>query len=118
MRSVFLRRRQGQPPKRKVAFRRVGGRPGRAPEYYRARVPRGLETVGHEHEFIVNPPLTQVHMGVARVGLDPAILRVRGGIKVGDLVECSKKMLGTSDLSHLPVWWSFGRESSGDLSGV
>jgi hypothetical protein len=118
MRSVFLRRRQGQPPKRKVAFRRVGGRPGRAPEYYRARVPTDLETVGHEHEFIVNPPLTQVHMGVARVGLDPAILRVRGGIRVRDLVECSKKMLGISTFSHLPVWWSFGRESSGDSSGV
>jgi hypothetical protein len=35
------------------------------------------ETVGHEHEFITSPPLTQVMLSVGLFGEDAAVLRVR-----------------------------------------
>lgn len=54
----------------------------------------------HENEFITDPPITQVlicenpnRMGVVASGFaGVAILRVRGGIRVGDLLECLKKL--------------------------
>jgi hypothetical protein len=53
----------------------------------------------HEHEFITDPPITQVlideklnRMGVVASGFAGAVLRVRGGIRVGDLLECLRKL--------------------------
>jgi hypothetical protein len=53
----------------------------------------------HEHEFITDPPITQVLIcekpngcGVVASGFAGAILRVRGGIRVGDLLECLRKL--------------------------
>jgi hypothetical protein len=54
----------------------------------------------HENEFITDPPITQVlirenpnRMGVVASGFaEVAILRVRGGIRVGDLLECLRKL--------------------------
>ena len=63
--------------------------------------------VGHEHEFITNPPLTQVTMTVIRRPEEVAILRVPGGIRMGDLVGTARK-LTQNDESLKDVDWSVG----------
>jgi hypothetical protein len=50
------------------------------------------ELAGHEHEFIINPPLTQALISLDYRGLRGAILRIPGGIRVGDLKEYDTKL--------------------------
>jgi hypothetical protein len=79
--------------------------------YYQGFVPLPIapELAGHEHEYISSPPLTHVMMSVGRRGDNTAILRIREGIRIGDLMEYQKKMLPNA---HYPdIWWSFGREA-------
>jgi hypothetical protein len=63
--------------------------------------------VGHEHEFITNPPLTQVTMTVIRRPEEGAILRIPGGIRMGDLVGTARKLI-QNDESLKDVNWSVG----------
>lgn len=59
----------------------------------------------HEHEFITDPPITQVLIcqktRVVASGFAGAILRVRGGIRVGDLLECLRKLEPDLSLTYL-----------------
>lgn len=84
-------------------------------EYYKRFAPYASEIVGHEDEFITNPPLTQVPMCVRQFGDDAAILRVREGIRIRDLVRYQKKMLRT--VQSPDVWWHFGKEGDGESPG-
>lgn len=84
-------------------------------EYYKGFAPYASEIVGHEDEFITNPPLTQVLMCARHFGEDAAILRVREGIRIRDLVRCQKKMLRTAQFPD--VWWHFGKEGDGESPG-
>jgi len=97
-----------------TTFAGVPSKEGR--EYYQRFVPFASEVVGHEQEFITSPPLTQVMMSVGPEGNGAAILRVHDGIRVGDLARCQKRMLPNAQFSN--VWWHFGKESSGELSGA
>jgi hypothetical protein len=60
----------------------------------------------HEHEFITDPPITQVLIcenAVEVVTSGPAgvaILRVPEGIRVGDLLECLRKLEPVRSRSH------------------
>jgi hypothetical protein len=84
-------------------------------EYYKGFTSYASEIVGHEDEFITNPPLTQVLMCARHFGEDAAILRVREGIRIRDLVRCQKKMLRTAQFPD--VWWHFGKEGDGESPG-
>ena len=61
----------------------------------------------HEHEFITDPPITQVLIcenAVEVVTSGPsgvAILRVPEGIRVGDLLECLRKLEPDLNLTYL-----------------
>jgi hypothetical protein len=54
-------------------------------------VPDISALAGHEHEFITDPPITQALINARRGGEENAILRVREGIRIGDLVHYFKK---------------------------
>jgi hypothetical protein len=63
--------------------------------------------VGHEHEFITNPPVTQVTIAVTWRQEEGAILRIPGGIRMGDLVGTASKLIQNDEnLNH--VHWSVG----------
>jgi hypothetical protein len=94
-----------------TAWTRVGGSREGLSVYYQGFVPFASEVAGHEHEFISSPPLTHVMVSVGQRGYDAAILRVREGIRIGDLMRYQKKMLPND---HCPtIWWSFGKEAPG-----
>jgi hypothetical protein len=81
--------------------------------YYAGFIPSASEILGVEQQFITNPPLTQVFMSTGGGnGAYAAILRVHGGIRLGDLAEYPKKMLPNHSHPHRRVSWSFGKEGS------
>jgi hypothetical protein len=96
-----------------TAWTRVGDSRNGLTVYYQGFVPLPIapELAGHEHEYISSPPLTHVMMSMGRRGDNAAILRIREGIRIGDLMEYQKKMLPNA---HYPdIWWSFGQGSAG-----
>ena len=88
-------------------------RPG-SDQIFRRLVPFADETADLEYEFITNPPLTQVLLCVGPNAYGTtAILRVPGGIRVGDLAEYRRRMLTENMVPD--IWWFFGREGGGSL---
>jgi len=85
-------------------------------EYHQGCVPFASEVVGQEHQFISSPLLTEVMMTAGPHGDDPAILRVREGIRIGDLIRYQKKMLPNARYPN--VWWNFGREGLATIGGL
>jgi len=55
-----------------------------------------------------------VMLSVGPFGEDAAILRVREGIRIGDLARHQKKML--PDAQYPNIYWDFGKENGGESS--
>jgi hypothetical protein len=73
-------------------------------DYYSGFIPSASEILGVEQQFITNPPLTQVFMSTGgELPASAAILRVHGGIRLGDLAKYPKKMLPNHSHLHSRV---------------
>ena len=79
--------------------------------YYVQGVPDIPALAGHEHEFITDPPVTQVVVDRGWEKRCQAILRVREGIRIGDLVDGFTKWTHEDD-AHFGgcVWWAIAKE--------
>jgi len=75
-------------------------------------VPDISTLAGHEHEFITDPPVTQVMVDRVWEPRCQAILRIREGVRIGDLVDCITKWAKEDD-AYLggSVWCAIAKES-------
>ena len=78
---------------------------------YVQSVPNISTLAGHEHEFITDPPVTHVMINRGWRAECQAILCVREGIRIGDLVDCFSKWTQMDD-AHVRgrVWWAIAKE--------
>ena len=92
---------------------------GESLECYQRSVPcDDSELLGRRHEFVTNPPVTQVEMTVGWWGPyaeQSAILRVSGGIRIRHLLDYPNKMLPPKRCGYHHLWWSIGRNFGGNL---
>lgn len=65
----------------------------------------------HAREFVTDPPITQLIVATnSRKGDTAAILRVRRGIRIGDLAACCEKMKATGVSKNARVAFTFSNE--------
>jgi hypothetical protein len=65
---------------------------------------------GHELEFITDPPITQVVISADEKNTRAAVLRVCGGIRIGDVAEYCEKVRATNRSRSAKVSFSISNE--------
>lgn len=79
--------------------------------YYDSRKGLTSRLAAHERDFITSPPITQVMMKTGSLLTSSmAILRVRGGIRIGDLLEYCERTTAVLDLQCVVASFAVPKE--------